>query len=107
MTKNRGKLLRDARKGLLEARLDWGFDDMYGEIKGDSEWKAVHVLTDRDYKDGFYNMHEFDFKSKSGGAYASKDGKTITLHVHSNHIVELRYKSTEDDPFGYGRKLKG
>ena len=82
-TYNRGKLLRLARTGKLVAVESYDYDDMHGESRMEKGEKTVHVLSIGEWgKDGFFNVHESDFKSH-GRAWENENG-TITLYVHSN-----------------------
>lgn len=87
-TFRRDKLLRLARAGKLVAVESYHYDDMTGESRLKSE-KPVHVMEDNEFKDGFFHVHESDFRSSSGSCWLSPNG-TVTLHVHSNCNYTLR-----------------
>ena len=93
VTVNRGKLFRDAVKGKLLARTSFEFDALWErQVETTDTWREVKVVNStEECEDGKYNIRPFSFKSKSGMAYRYEGSDIITLHVHSNHIVELRY----------------
>ena len=88
-TFRRDKLLKLARAGKLVSVSSYSFDDMYGESRG-SDTKPVHVMEDgRDFKEGFYNIRQSEFESRTGRAWIDESG-VITLYVHSNSDVSFR-----------------
>ena len=90
-TYNRGKLLRLAKAGRLVRVASYRFDDMYGaeQTRSDAAEIPVRIIArGSEWKDGFCNLYESDFKS-SGRAWDNGNG-TICLYIHSNHNVDVR-----------------
>lgn len=81
-TIRRDKLLRLAQAGGLISTASYHYDDMHGADRRETEL-PVRVAAYGDFKDGFCNLPESDFRSCSGCAYENDDG-TISLHVHGN-----------------------
>ena len=87
-TVNRGRLLKLAKAGRLTMVQSYHFDDMYGQETSTKEIPVRIKSAYDDFKEGFCNLLESDFKSKSGCAY--KSGDTIVLIVHSNCNYNFR-----------------
>jgi len=101
-TVNRGYLKRQVQKGLFEAQTTFRFDSHY-ELQDEyvDKWIPARLSAGYgDFKEGYYNLTDFDFRTKSGCAYISsnisKDNDIISLHIHSNHIVALRLIKKEE-----------
>lgn len=113
-TVRRDWLRKQVEAEKMECRCDGHYTDDYlldaaGNF-GKTEWKPARirhprfeprempggftrdVCVDPDTRDGFMNMMECDFTGNCGRAYAAADGKTISLHVHSNLSYTLRFK---------------
>lgn len=90
-TINRGQLKRLVERGDLEARTEYCFDETMGCTQGDSSpWKPARLRREYgDTKQGFFNISDFSFRTKSGAAWQNPNG-TITLMVHGNEYIELR-----------------
>jgi hypothetical protein len=96
-TFNRGQLLRLARAGRLASVEIYHFDDVTGSSCESAEL-PVRIMTDnRDWKDGYCNCRESDFKSGSGSAWVETGG-FVRLHVHSNHGVTFRILAKGEAP---------
>lgn len=95
-TINRGKLLKDARAGLLEGKVIIAPDPMRDSITTPHmNWLPVRVKKGYgDFIEGNLNLLELDFNSHSGRAWEDEHG-LIHLYVHSNSSYELRYKRAE------------
>lgn len=78
----RDRLLRLARAGKLVAVESYHYDDMHGQSMP-NHYKPVHVMEGGKHKDGSFNVHESDFRSKSGSCWLNPSGN-VTLYVHSN-----------------------
>src|SRR3990167_3862053 len=112
-TINRRKLMNDIAKGLYEAKCDYSMTDDYAfdnannfgrmtewksaRIKAASVWEEVtlqngnigHRLISDDFKEGFVNFSEWEFRGKSGGAYTGTNGE-VNFWIHSNEHWTLR-----------------
>jgi len=94
-TIRRDVLLRKAKAGKLVRVESYQFDDMYGESRTEAgKDGAVEIpvrICDgaRDCKEGYCNLTEFEFGTKSGAAWRNENG-TITMVVHSNMSYTFR-----------------
>jgi hypothetical protein len=95
-TVNRGKLLKDARAGLLEGKVIIQPDPMRDSITTPKmNWLRVRVKKGYgDFIEGQLNLMELDFNSHTGHAREDEHG-IIHLYVHSNSSYELRYRRAE------------
>lgn len=110
-TVRRDWLKRQIEKGNMEAKTVFeiehdgnGSNDVYG-----GEWKPARIrhprfeefvnqwgttltrCADPDFRDGWMNFNESDFRSGSGSCY--RTGTNYCLHVHSNAVYEFRTKA--------------
>jgi len=81
-TVRRDMLMKLAKQGKLVCVQSYYFDDMTGENRGANEMPVRVKSGYGDYKEGFINVDDHDFKGH-GRAWKNADG-TITLIVHSN-----------------------
>lgn len=90
-TVRRDWLLRKVKEGKVTAVESYHFDDMMGEerFKGELPVRLINSLDE--FKEGFFHVREFDFKTKSGCAYKSENGM-VHLRVHSNCSYDFRVK---------------
>ncbi len=91
-TINRGLLLRRARASRLFLVGSYSYDDMSGSNRTAGQRMPI-ALADgvpwQERKPGHAYLHESDFSTSSGCAWANEDG-TVTLIVHSNCNYTLR-----------------
>lgn len=90
-TFNRGRLKRLCQQGKLVAVESYHFDDQQGQSQSNTERPVRLRANNDDYQEGFVNLWEHDFRTKSGCCYQNENG-TITLIVHSNCNYTFRIK---------------
>ena len=88
-TVRRDKLKRLAAAGRLVMVESYHFDDMTGESRGNKELPVRVMSGHGDWKEGWCNVWEIDFTTKSGSAWENPNG-TITLYIHSNSNLDFR-----------------
>ncbi len=88
-TVNRGKLCRLAKEGKLVCVNSYRFDDYSGPQVGKQELPVRMKEGHGDWKEGYINLNESDFKGKPGRAWKNADG-TICLYIHSNLNYDLK-----------------
>lgn len=89
-TFRRDKLLKMAKAGDLVCVGSYHYDEMTGteQLK---ETKPVRVKSGYgDFLEGFVNVWESDFSSRSGRAYLGDNRLQVCLHVHGNCNYDLR-----------------
>ena len=101
-TANRGALLRKANKGLLVGRCEYDIMSDSRHDQGQGEWLPVHIYepvpdSPRPRREGCLNLTEWDFKTKSGGAFTRPDGN-IDLIVHGNCCYRVRIVNKPVNP---------
>lgn len=90
-TIRRDKLMRLAMAGKLVAVGSYHYEDSTGSERMKDGRFPVRIQTPEERcREGWYNLMEHDFKSNSGCATVSDDGKTVSLYVHSNCNYELQ-----------------
>lgn len=90
-TIRRDTLLKLAKAGKLVAVGSYHYDDMYGSNSFKGE-KPVRVIDNiNQFCDKYFNVREYDFKSRCGHARKGTNGN-IHLHVHSNCSYDFRVK---------------
>ncbi len=102
---NRGRLLKLASAGRLAMVESRHYDDMHGESHGPPVELPVRVMAPRieggssldDWQDGYCNLREYEFRTKSGTAYEGKPGH-VTLIIHGNSSVEFRVLAEGEAP---------
>lgn len=91
-TIRRDVLKRLAQQGRLVMTESYRFDDAYGESRIAVEL-PVHFIEENggDWRDGYCNVREHYFSSRSGTAYYRDESRgLVCLIVHSNHNVDFR-----------------
>lgn len=96
-TFNRGKLLRLAKACRLMMIHSYHFDDQLGEERSNKEIPVRIRENHDDFKQGFCNLYESDFKSSCGHA-AEADNGNVHLHVHSNCCYDFRVLAEPYNP---------
>lgn len=96
VTFNRGRLLSLARAGKLTKVEGYRYEDGGADDPVSRKELPVRIIGDGrpDFVDGYCNLRESDFKSKSGTAYRKGDtADTVVLIVHSNRNYTFRVAS--------------
>lgn len=92
-TVNRGQLKKKVEKGIMLARTGYSYDGR--TVKQDTEWIPARLSSDYgDFKEGFYNLRDYQFKLKASRAWIGKTG-IITLMITQNYYVELKEVKTK------------
>ena len=99
-TVNRGWLKRQVMQGRVMARCtghytdDYAFDAAYGFGIMD-EWKPVRIAAaGTEFSPDFVTLTEWDFTTKSGGAYTDAREGVIQFYVHSNLSYDMKVKTS-------------
>lgn len=97
-TVNRRGLLGRAKRGELIGKCDFKFTDDYAFDNdtnfGKTGWLPVRIRKNHeDFEQGYLNLDEHCFKSKTGAAwYEDEHFTTVGLCVHVNLYYTLRIK---------------
>ncbi len=95
-TIRRDVLKRLVENDKVEAKCNYRYTDDYigdnADNFGKSDYMPCRIIKDNsEFKEGYMNLRDFDFKTKSGMAYKDDNGE-IRLIVHSNLSYTLRVK---------------
>jgi len=113
-TINRGWLKKQVSLGKIEAKCNYHYTDDYrydADVNFQkTDWMPCRMqnrvyendpvtgfsrLINDDFKTGFINFEDWDFKTKSGGAWQTEDDQkngVISFIIHSNLSYDLRVK---------------
>jgi len=86
-TVNRGWLRRMVSDGRVRARIGYSYNGR--DLVQDSDWLPARFSKGfGDFMQGFMNLTDFDFRSRSGYAMRGEGG-IIILHVHSDLSIDV------------------
>lgn len=89
-TMRRDILKKKIENGIMLARTGYSYDGR--TVKQDTEWIPARLSSGHgDFKEGFYNLSDYQFKLKAGYASIDENG-IITLMITQNHYVDLKEK---------------
>lgn len=87
-TIRRDVLMRKVQKGLMLARTEYAYDGR--SITQDKEWIPARLSSGYgDFKEGFYNLREYQFEMRSGYAVVDEKG-IISMCITQNHYVQFK-----------------